>query len=596
MKRTLVLLVLMSLLLPLRSGTRGGEAEGRRLAPSALRMEDLEVRGLKEKPEVLYAPRAPRGSPSLPRPVRPVPCRHEPGRLPAGDRPPGAARRRQHDIQERPVTVTEESRKIHVSVLPKPPKTIEETGLSLSFLVELACKILYFGGVMSLSSLSEQLALPVSVSNDVMEFLKKERLAEVKKGGEIRAAYTFALTDLGTGAGPGVPAALRLRRRRPRHAGAVHGSGEETDGPEDGGQNRKRWTRAFEGVVLTPGLLERLGPAVNSGRSIFLYGPSGNGKTFLAERLAKVLKRERLHPLRGLRGHQVIRVFDPVNHVPRRSRRARRTRPAPSSTDKTEYDRRFVLCDRPVVVSGGELTLAMLDLSFDAITKFYEAPLQMKANGGVFLIDDLGRQLVRPFDLLNRWIVPLEKSRDYLSLQNGKKFEIPFDQIILFSTNIEPRQLADEAFLRRIGYKIKIDYLGEEEYVKICRQVCERIGLPFRPEVIRYLLDEEHGRRGVRLSACHPTTCCTGSWRSASTRGFPPGWTTSWWRARAGTTSRSCEPAMNDFWAHRGGRHPAQEPDHPEDDGPLPRRPHRRCSPWAPPCPRSSRTGNTPRR
>jgi hypothetical protein len=175
-----------------------------------------------------------------------------------------------------------------------------------------------------------------------------------------------------------------------------------------------------------------------------------------------------------------------------------------------------------VIVSGGELTLAMLDLSFDAIAKFYEAPLQLKANGGVFLIDDLGRQLVRPFDLLNRWIVPLEKARDYLALQNGKKFEIPFDQIILFSTNIAPRELADEAFLRRIGYKIKIDYLGEEEYIGICGQVCERVGLPFRPEVIRFLLDEEHAKRGIRLSACHPNDVLSRVAEICQYEGVPP--------------------------------------------------------------------------
>ena len=242
---------------------------------------------------------------------------------------------------------------------------------------------------------------------------------------------------------------------------------------------------------------------MNSGRSIFLYGPSGNGKTFIAERLARVLSGSVFIPHAVCVDNQVIRVFDPVNHssidlgTPADPTRA-------VLENRTEFDRRWVVCERPVVIAGGELTLAMLDLSFDTIAKFYEAPLQMKANGGVFLIDDLGRQLVRPFDLLNRWIVPLEKSRDYLSLQNGKKFEIPFDQIILFSTNIEPRQLADEAFLRRIGYKIKIDYLGEGEYVRICQQVCDRLGLPFRPEVIRYLLEEEHGRRKVRLSACHP--------------------------------------------------------------------------------------------
>jgi hypothetical protein len=297
--------------------------------------------------------------------------------------------------------------------------------------------------------------------------------------------------------------------------------------------DRVAMSRAFEGVVLAPGLLERLGPAVNSGRSIFLYGPSGNGKTFIAERLAQVLNGSVFIPHALCVDNQVIRVFDPVNHTPVDMG----VPPDPAGAvlkDRAEFDRRWVPCDRPVVVAGGELTLAMLDLSFDRISKFYEAPLQMKANGGVFLIDDLGRQLVRPFDLLNRWIVPLEKSRDYLSLQNGKKFEIPFDQIILFSTNIEPRQLADEAFLRRIGYKIKIDYLGEEEYLGICRQVSERLGLPFRPEVIRYLLDEEHGRRGVRLSACHPNDVLSRVVEICRYEGVPP-------RLDNGMVARACK-------------------------------------------------------
>ncbi len=396
--------------------------------------------------------------------------------------------------------MTEETRMIVMPVVPKPPRTVEDTGLSLTFLVELACKTLYFGGVMSLASLSGQLALPVSVSNDVMEFLKKERLIEVKKGGDIRAAYTFALTDFGRErareylqlsayVGP-VPVTLKqyteVARRQTVRKMSV---------------NPASMARAFDGVILTPGLLERLGPAVNSGRSIFLYGPSGNGKTFIAERLSKVLSGNVFVPHAICVDNQVVRVFDPVTHV---SIDLDAKTAAAVPEDRMELDRRWVLCDRPVVVAGGELTLSMLDLSYDPVGKFYEAPLQVKANGGVFLIDDLGRQLVRAFDLLNRWIVPLEKSRDYLTLQNGKKFEIPFDQIILFSTNIEPRQLADEAFLRRIGYKIKIDYLREEEYVRICRQVCEKLAIPFRPDVIRYLLDEEHGRRGVRLSACHP--------------------------------------------------------------------------------------------
>jgi len=396
----------------------------------------------------------------------------------------------------------EESRRIRVSALPELPKSVEETGLPLGFLVELACKILYFKGVMSLASISESLALSVGVSGDVMEFLKKERLAEIKKGADIKASYIYTLTDHGrersreylTLSGYVGPAPVTLEqyseiaRKQTVRRMAV---------------GRATMQKAFEGVVLNPGLLDRLGPAVNSGRSIFLYGPSGNGKTFIAERLGQVLQGKIFIPHAIYVDGQVIRVFDPVSH--RRFDLGSWSDPARALLeDRVRHDSRWVLCDRPFVVAGGELTLAMLDLSFDPVSKFYEAPLQVKANGGIFLIDDLGRQLVRPFDLLNRWIVPLERARDYLSLQSGKKFEIPFDQIILFSTNIDPRELADEAFLRRIGYKIRIDYLGEAEYAEICRQTCERLGLELRPEILRYMIDEEHGGRGIRLSACHP--------------------------------------------------------------------------------------------
>lgn len=417
-------------------------------------------------------------------------------------------------------TAPEGHRRIRVAVLPKPPKTVEDTGLTMGFLVELACKTLYYGGVMTLSAISERVALPVSVAGDVMEFLKREHLAEVKKGGDIRASYVYALTDLGRErcreylqvSGYVGPAPVTLKQ---------YSEAAKKQTIRNMPVQRALMGRVFERIVLAPGLIDRLGPAVNSGRSIFLYGPSGNGKTFIAERLAKVLSGSVFIPHALCVDNQVIRLFDPVVH--RQIELNAPSDPAQAILDnRAEYDRRWVLCDRPVVVAGGELTLAMLDLSFDMVSKFYEAPLQVKANGGIFLIDDLGRQLVRPFDLLNRWIVPLEKARDYLSLQNGKKFEIPFDQIILFSTNIEPRELADEAFLRRIGYKIKIDYLREEEYVAICRQVCERLNLEYRPEVIRYLLDEEHAVRGIRLSACHPNDILSRVVEICQYEGMPP--------------------------------------------------------------------------
>lgn len=281
--------------------------------------------------------------------------------------------------------MTEPTKTIRVAVVPRPPKTVEETGLSLGFLVELATKTMYFGGVMSLASISEQLALPVSVANDVVEFLKKERLAEVKKGADIRASYTYALTDLGrerareylqlSGYVGAAPVTLRqyteVAKKQTVRKMAV---------------TRDVMSRAFDGVVLLPGMLDRLGPAVNSGRSIFLYGPSGNGKTFIAERLGMVLTGNIFIPHALAIDNQVIRVFDPVNH----DRVNLGPSPDPATAvlnDKGEFDRRWVLCERPVVVAGGELTLAMLDLSFDRVSKFYEAPLQLKANGGIFLID-----------------------------------------------------------------------------------------------------------------------------------------------------------------------------------------------------------------
>jgi hypothetical protein len=392
---------------------------------------------------------------------------------------------------------------IHLSALPPiAPTRLEETGLGTNFLVELACKILYTGGTMSLASLAARLALPVSIASDIAEILRRERLAEVKSGGDVRASYQFALTDLG-----------RERSREFLYTSGYAGAAPVTPGhyAETSWKQSvqkipvtaSRMATAFDGVVLPPGLLDRLGPAVNSGRSIFLYGPSGTGKTFIAERMKGLLDGSIFIPRAIAVDTHVIRVFDPACHT---------EIPIGDGLDAfgdileggPRYDRRYVLCDRPAIIAGGELTLSMLDLSFDAGAGYYEAPLQLKANGGIFVIDDLGRQMVRPLDLFNRWIMPLEKGVDYLTLRTGKKFEIPFDQIIVFSTNIAPRELADEAFLRRLGYKIRIDHISPAEYVAICHQVCARLRMEFRADAIRHLLEVEHERRDVPLCACHP--------------------------------------------------------------------------------------------
>jgi len=399
--------------------------------------------------------------------------------------------------------VTTAATEVHLSALPPiAPRTLEETGLGTGFLVELACKILYAGGTMSLASLSGRIALPMSVAGDLAEILKKERLAEIKSGGDVRATYVYGLTDLGrerareflatsgyVGAAPVTPSHY--------HEVAWKQSVQKIP------VTARRMAEAFDGVVLPPDLLDRLGPAVNSGRSIFLYGPSGTGKTFLAGKIADLMEGSIFIPRAIAVDSHVVRVYDPACH---------KEIDIAGGLDSfgeileggPRFDRRFVLCERPAIIAGGELSLAMLDLSFDPSSGYYEAPLQLKANGGIFIIDDLGRQMVRPFELLNRWILPLERSVDYLTLRTGKKFEIPFDQVVVFSTNIEPRELADEAFLRRIGYKIRIGPITPPEYVAICHQVCDRLGMAFRPEAIRHLVEVEHERRDVPLCACHP--------------------------------------------------------------------------------------------
>jgi predicted ATPase with chaperone activity len=246
-------------------------------------------------------------------------------------------------------------------------------------------------------------------------------------------------------------------------------------------------------------MLDQLGPAVNSGKSIFLYGPPGNGKTVVAEGIGRALGGDMYVPHAIDVDGQIITLYDPVNHVALEEEEE-----AGSILKSSARDRRWVRVKRPVVTVGGELTLEMLDLSFNPISKFYEGPLQLKANGGVFVVDDFGRQRIRPRDLLNRWIVPLESRVDYLTLHTGKKFEIPFDVLIVFATNLNPDSLADEAFLRRIPYKIYAKNPTVEEFGRIFELNCRRRGLAFDPVVIEYLVRRYYEPRNLDMRACHP--------------------------------------------------------------------------------------------
>jgi predicted ATPase with chaperone activity len=259
--------------------------------------------------------------------------------------------------------------------------------------------------------------------------------------------------------------------------------------------------RGLGHLVVAEDLLNALGPAVLSGRSIFLYGPAGNGKTVIAEAIAASVGGAIFVPHAIEVDGQIIKVFDHAVHTPielkRTTDESRRAADVP-------YDPRWVLTRRPVVFTGGELTLSMLDLQFNGISRYYEAPFQVKANGGVFVIDDFGRQLVKPKDLLNRWIVPLEKREDYLTLHTGKKFPVPFDSLIVFATNLNPWDLVDEAFLRRIRYKIPVEDPTREQYEELFRRVCEAKGIEYRSTAVEFVYREYYGKRDFRPRFCHP--------------------------------------------------------------------------------------------
>ena len=257
--------------------------------------------------------------------------------------------------------------------------------------------------------------------------------------------------------------------------------------------------RVFDDIVLDDSLLSRIGPSLNSGRAIFLYGPAGTGKTFVSQRLTRLFPDPTLIPHAISVDENVVQLFDPLVHkVIQRKKR---------SDDYQlghEQDPRYLICERPAVITGGELTADMLEVVYEPSAKLYEAPLQLKANNGIFIIDDLGRQKIEPMTLFNRWIVPLEEKKDFLSLTSGRHFSVPFDVVMVFSTNIHPLELADEAFLRRIGYKIEFTPLRVEHYEQIWRDTCIDLEIDYEPDMLDFAVNELHAKNHVDLLPCHP--------------------------------------------------------------------------------------------
>ena len=375
--------------------------------------------------------------------------------------------------------------------VPTTPRSIEETGLSEAFLSDLVMKHLWYLREFSLDDVVKRVKLPMSIVEKVVEGIRHEHMIEVKGAGGLTAmSFRYAITEQGKRRGQELMDISRYVGPAPVTLSSYRRMVEMQTvknimvGEEDIKQ-------AFANLVVSERLLQSVGPAVSSGRAIFLYGPPGNGKTTIAETVARTLPETVYVPYAISVGDDLITLYDPMNHI--------------ESGERDEgADERWVKVKRPIILAGGELTLNMLDLDFNPIAKFYEAPLQLKANNGMFIVDDFGRQQVDPQQLLNRWIVPLEKRTDFLALQSGMKFEIPFDQLIVFSTNLEPKKLVDEAFLRRIRYKILVDHPTPEQYARVFKKVCASNGVEYRQEILVYLFENFYKQRGVKLNACHP--------------------------------------------------------------------------------------------
>jgi predicted ATPase with chaperone activity len=384
--------------------------------------------------------------------------------------------------------------------MPVAPKSVEESGISGDLILQLVTKTLHFGGDMRGIDLAARLGVAFPVIEPALDLLKNERHCEIVGGSLVGApAFMYRLTDAGR-----IRAALFLQDNHYVGALPVPLDQYQAYMAQLSAQHSVEATRdlvqvAFSHLVLNRRVLDQLGPAIAAWHSLFIYGPPGNGKTVIAQAIRNILHGEIAIPHALSVEGQIVRLFDPVNHE-----RVNDSADDRGLEDHHPFDHRWVRCRRPLVTVGGELTMSALELGFNHAFGFYTAPLQALANGGVLVIDDFGRQHASPRDLLNRWIVPLESRKDFLSLRTGQKFELPFDVFVVFATNIKPSELVDEAFLRRIQYKVLAESPTAHEFSEIFKNYCALKHLDFDPRLVEHILSKELRPRGVAMRGCHP--------------------------------------------------------------------------------------------